>query len=100
MVGEFGLVSGLRAVGASLLCLRGVEGGAGVALCRGENIRRSQVSARDEPRDLHLSRAVTGLSSCMHQRGDCVVPTRPRPPRSRAFSGPRAARRPHRHLPV
>ena len=51
--GEFGLVSGLRAVSASLLCKRGagrdVEGSEGVAKCRGENIRRSEVSARDEP---------------------------------------------------
>ena len=80
IVGEFGLVSGLRAVSASLLCMRGAdrdaESGVGVAQCRGENIRRSQVSTRDEPKDLHLSRAFTGLSSSMHQRGDCVVPTR------------------------
>ena len=43
---------------------RDVEGGVGGAQCRGENIRRSQVSARDEPKDLPLSRAVTRLSSC------------------------------------
>ena len=77
MVGEFGLVSGLCAVGTSLLCVRGadrdVEGGAGVAQSTGD--RRSHVSARDEPRDLHLSRAVTGLSSCVYQGSDCVVST-------------------------
>ena len=45
---------------------RCVMGGAGVAQSRGENVRRSD----------HLSRAVTRLCSCVHQRGDCVVPTR------------------------
>ena len=64
-VGEFGLVSGLRAVGTSLLSVRGadrdVKGGVGVTQGRGENIRRSQVSARDEPKNLRLSRAVRRL---------------------------------------
>ena len=46
---------------------------------RGENVRRSQVSERDERRDLHLSGAVTRLCSCVHQRGDCVVPMRASP---------------------
>ena len=68
--GEFGLVSGLRAVGTSLLGVRGadrdVQGGAGVTQGR-------QVSARDEHRDLHLSRAVGRLSCCVYQRGDRVV---------------------------
>ena len=77
---EFGLVSGLRAIGTSLLSVRGadrdVKGGVGVAQCRGENIRRSQVSARDEPRDLHLSRAVTRLVCCVYQRSDRVVSAR------------------------
>ena len=63
-VGEFGLVSGLRAVSTSLLSVRGadrdVKGGVGVAQGRGESVRRSQVSARNEPRDLHLSRALRG----------------------------------------
>ena len=44
-----------------------VEGGVGVDQCRGEKIRRSQDSARDEPRNFHLS---------VHRRGDCVVSTR------------------------
>ena len=79
-VGEFGLVSSLRAFGTSLLSLRGadrdVKGSAEVAQGRGENIRRTQVSARDEPRDLHLSRAVTRRSCCVHQRSDRVVSAR------------------------
>ena len=44
MVREFGLVSGLRAVGAGLLSVRGAErddkGGVGDAQGRGENISR------------------------------------------------------------
>ena len=76
----FGVVSGLRAVGASLLGVRGtdrdVKGGVGGAQCRGEDIRGPQVSARDEPRDLRLGRAVAGLSRCVYQRGDRVVPAR------------------------
>ena len=63
VVRKFGLVSGLRAVGASLLRVRGadrdVKGSVGVAQGRGEDIRGPQVSARDEPRDLHLSRTIT-----------------------------------------
>ena len=70
-MGEFGLVSGLR---SSLMSVRGadrdVKRCVGVAQSRGENVRRSQVSARYEPGDLHLSRAVTRLGSCVHQRGD------------------------------
>ena len=69
-VGEFGLVSCLRAIRAN----RDVKGGVGVNQSRGENVRRSQVSAKDEPGDLHLSRAVTRLGSCVHQRGESVVP--------------------------
>ena len=40
---------------------------------RSEDDRGPQVSARDEPRDLHLGRAVAGLSRCVFQRGDRVV---------------------------
>ena len=80
IVRTFGLVSGLRAVEASLLSVRGadrdVKGCVGVAQGRGEDIRRPQVSARDEPTDLHLSRAVTRLSCCVYQRGDRVVSAR------------------------
>ena len=77
-VREFGLVSGLRAVGASLLSVRGadVKGSVGVAKGRGEDIRRARVTARDEPRDLHLSRAVTSLSCCVYQRSDRAVSAR------------------------
>ena len=77
---EFGLESCLRAVGAGLLGVRAtdrdVKGGVGVAQGGREDIRRQQVSARDEPRDLHLSRAVAGLNRCVHQRGDRVVTAR------------------------
>ena len=55
---------------------RDVEGCGGVSQGRGENIRRPQVSAGDEPRDLHPIRAVTRLSCCVNQRGDRVVPAR------------------------
>ena len=55
---------------------RDVEAGVRVAQGRGENIRQPQVSARDEPRELHLSRAVTRLSCCVYQRGDRVVSAR------------------------
>ena len=51
---------------------RDVEGSVGVAQGTGEDVSGPQISARGEPRDLHLSRAVAGLSSC----GDCVVSTR------------------------
>ena len=79
IVREFGLVSGLRAVGAGQLGVRGadrdVQGGVGVAQGEGEGIRKPEVSG-DEPRDLHLSRAVTSLSRCVYQRSDRVVPAR------------------------
>ena len=49
---EFGLVSGLGAIGAGLLSVRGtdrdVKGAVGLAQGGGKNIRRPQVSARDE----------------------------------------------------
>ena len=64
---KFGLVSGLRAVGAGLLSVLGagrdIKGSIGVAH-GGENIRGPQVSAKDEPKDLHLSRAITRLGRC------------------------------------
>ena len=65
---------------ASLLSVRGadrdVKGCVGVAQGRGEHIRRPQVSARDKPRDLYLSRTITRLSCCVYQRSDRVVSTR------------------------
>ena len=80
IVCEFGLVSGLRTVGAGLLSVRGtdrdVKGGVGVAQGRGEDVRRPQFRARDEPRDLHLGRAVKRLSCCVYHRSDRVVSTR------------------------
>ena len=75
-VRTFGLVSGLRAILGMRGADRDVNGCAGVAQGRGEDIRRPQVGARDEPRDLHLSRAVKGLSCCVYQRGDRVVSAR------------------------
>ena len=79
-VGEFALVSGLRAVGTSLLSTRAtdrdVKGGVGVAQGGGEDVRRPQVGARDEPRDLHLGRAVARLGRCVYQRSDRVAASR------------------------
>ena len=87
-VREFGLVSGLRAVGAGLLSVwgadRDVKGCVGVAQGRGEGIRRPQVSARDERKDLHLGRAIARLGRCVCQRGDRVVTAWPRPLHSRS----------------
>ena len=71
-VGEFGLVSGLQRGGSRSRCqghCRSCQGG-------GENISRPQVSAKDEPRDLHLDRAVTRLGCCVYQRSVRVVSTR------------------------
>ena len=66
---EFGLVSGLRAVRAGLLGVRradgNVKGSARVLLGRGENVRRAQVRAKDEPQNL-LSRAVAYSYSYSH----------------------------------
>ena len=80
VVREFGLVSGLRAVGASLLRVRGtdrdVKGGVRFAQGTGEDIRGPQVGVRNEPSHLHLCRAVAGLSGCAYQRDGRVVTTR------------------------
>ena len=74
---EFGLVSGLRAVRAGLLGVRGtdrdVRGNAAVAQGGGEDVRRPQVSSRDGPRDLRLGRAVARQNRCVYQRNDRVV---------------------------
>ena len=50
--------------------------GVGVAQGGGEDIRRPQVSARDEPRDLHLGGAVARLGRGVHQRSGPVVAAR------------------------
>ena len=53
VMGEFGLVPGLRAIRASLLSVRGANGDAegGVGVTKGgSDVRGSQIGARDEPR--------------------------------------------------
>ena len=50
IMSQFGLVSGLRAIGTSLMSVGGadrdVQGGVGVTQGRGEHIRRSRVAGR------------------------------------------------------
>ena len=70
--GEFGFMRGLCAVRPSLLGVReadrDVEGGARVAKGGGEDVGGSEVSAKNEARNLGLSSAVAGLRRCVYQR--------------------------------
>ena len=80
VVSKFSFTPSLCAVRACMLGVRRadreVKVSLGVAQGGGEDIRSSQVGARDEPRDLRFSRAVARLSRCVHQRGDRVVAAR------------------------
>ena len=73
VVGQFSLEPGLRAVRASLLCVRradrDVRGGVRVA----KGVGGPEVCAWDEARNLGLSGVVTGLSSGVNECGDRVV---------------------------
>ena len=76
IVFEFGLHTGLGAVGASLQGVRRadghVEGCVGVAQGRGEDVNGPQVRARDEARHLHL-RGVVGR---VDERGHGIATAR------------------------
>ena len=73
VVGQFSLEPGLRAVRASLLCVRradrDVRGGVRIA----KGVGGLEVCAWDEARKLGLSCVVTGLSSGVNECGDRVV---------------------------